>query len=490
MESSLSRKNKYRNGRPPFKSGYIRIIRNTGWLRSTLKRIPGSPYVRFVQIDGELLTIHQERNTPAKHSYSLFGSITHYSPNKKEFELEIGVHQFSVHCDTAEDAEEWVSSITEASNRSFDKFYDLGEKIGQNYFICFDKARIDRSFQVELIETPSGTDPTILSAISTQRRALSILDCTCINGTLDMFRNHSSAHFVRVRRNRTMSVRSLLDAKGPRTEEAVRVITYSILCALRHMHSHCMSHRNVRPENVLLLVDENRALLDNLSWTKPFPNNRVDVNVFNGHIGAISAYTPPEIFHGKKYGPAADVYAAGAVIYELLSGNPPPGDGQKFREKRWEKLTAQARSCVAQMLQKVIEKRPAPVALLEHAWIRQDAQFSSQLDCSRSMINQNLADHTSFMKDIDRYGLQETKARDPGGFNRMLSDPRTQTALARRFTMRREFIVNSRAILVCVRLMNASRIRKRAKRWAPPLSHYHKYKNSSKDEKTDENPPS
>lgn len=474
MEYSSSRESKYHNGRPAYKTGFIRVIRYTNWLRTILKRIPGSEYIRFVVIDGELLNIHQEKGKPPKHSLSLFGSVVHSTPGKKDFELNIGTRLFRIYCETIEDAEEWVSNLQVAAKRSFESFYLLGDRIGINTFICYDKSRTSNRFQVDLISTPEDTESHVLNAIHTERQALHMFDCRCINGVVDMFRSRNSAHFVRNYRNGVVSMRTLLDAIGARTEVAALVVTYQILCALRHMHSNFVAHRNVRPENVLLLINERRALLDGLSWSMSFPRDLIDDNVFHNRVGLISPYASPEIFHGLKYGPAADVYATGATVYEMLCGKPPPTESRRFTEEAWSQVSINAKSIVAQMLCKDVKKRPPPIALLEHDWVRRGLLASLSMGCSKRPSNQSFVDHAKFLKNVFRNGLADAKANDPVVYSRMLSNRATQNSLSRYFTFRRKFLVNSIAILACVRLMNVSEIQKRAKRWAPPSSKYRK----------------
>ncbi len=467
MESSLSIRTKFRNGEPPFKVGRIRIIRYTNWLVSALKRIPGSMYDRFVRIDGELLTIHSDKDMPPKHSFSLFNSRIEYAPQRKEIELTIGTRLFHLYCDSIQDADDWASNLQAASERSFQRFYKLIERISSSTFICSARRQSNRRYFVDFIATPEGIDPNILSAITAEREVLSNLDSRCTNGIVDMFRDQESAYFVRARRSIAENFRKFLERRSSITEKYLFIVAHDVLCGLRHMHSMQLAHRNLKPDNILWLVEEKRVVLDGFSWAKPFPSNITDLNVFEGSVGPKSSYTAPEILNGERYGPAADIFAAGTIIYEMAVGNPPPRRGRLFEEEGWTQFSVHARNCVTQMLCKSPKRRPPAFALLQHRWISENLDVYPNFRCSRAQSQEHIAEHGDFMRQIKGDGLQKTKSRNPALYRKFSRVIEVQNALSRVLTYRRKLLVRSRAIFACIRLMNMSKIPKAPKRWAP-----------------------
>ncbi len=96
-------------------------------------------------------------------------------------------------------------------------------------------------------------------------------------------------------------------------------IEQSLLAALKTAHGVGILHRDVKPGNIMLLKDGSIKLFD-------FGSARFsDVNDEKTRTVVITpGYAPPEQYqHKSRQGPFTDIYAAGAVLYEMLTGKKP-----------------------------------------------------------------------------------------------------------------------------------------------------------------------
>lgn len=128
------------------------------------------------------------------------------------------------------------------------------------------------------------------------------------------------------------SLRDLLDSRGTLAPSDALLLCAQVLRAVAAAHAQRVTHRDIKPDNVLLTTP----------WA-PGEANTVRVTDFGiasvvnernrhttGLLGTPQYMAPELISHGQT-GPAADVYSTGVMLYELIAGRTPfAGPGTDF----------------------------------------------------------------------------------------------------------------------------------------------------------------
>lgn len=103
------------------------------------------------------------------------------------------------------------------------------------------------------------------------------------------------------------------------TEQVAIFYASELVIAVQHLHQHGILHRDLKPENLLLTEDGHLKLVDFGISTFGITEATRGAKTMCGSY----EYLAPEMLKGEEYGTAADWWAFGAVLYELLTGLPP-----------------------------------------------------------------------------------------------------------------------------------------------------------------------
>ncbi len=111
-------------------------------------------------------------------------------------------------------------------------------------------------------------------------------------------------------------------AGDPQPGRAAALLIATLARAVQAAHNAGIIHRDLKPSNVLFTNDGTPRITD-FGLAKRLESNSRQTE--SGQIMGTPCYMAPEQAMGrtKDVGPAADVYALGAILYEMLTGRPP-----------------------------------------------------------------------------------------------------------------------------------------------------------------------
>ncbi|GMI81629.1 calcium-dependent protein kinase 17 [Hibiscus trionum] len=172
-------------------------------------------------------------------------------------------------------------------------------------------------------------------------------------------------------------------AKGHYTERAAASLLRTVVQIVHTCHSMGVIHRDLKPENFLLLNKEEDSPLKATDFgLSVFYKSGEE---FKEIVGS-AYYIAPEVLK-RKYGPEADIWSIGVMLYIFLSGVPPFWAESEngifnsilrghidFTSDPWPAISPQAKELVKKMLNMDPKQRLTAVQVLSHPWIKEDGE--------------------------------------------------------------------------------------------------------------------
>ena len=115
-------------------------------------------------------------------------------------------------------------------------------------------------------------------------------------------------------------LRQILDEGRMPHDRAIR-IAIGVLDALEYIHANGVVHRDLKPENIMVDAQDNIKLID-FGIASDISARRLTYANFTATLGTPD-YISPEQVKGKRGDGRSDIYAAGVILYEMLTGKVP-----------------------------------------------------------------------------------------------------------------------------------------------------------------------
>ena len=195
--------------------------------------------------------------------------------------------------------------------------YLLKDKVGTGGMATVYRAQdqvLDRTVAVKIMLPQYAGDATFAARFKQEAQAAAGLSSPYIVGVYDWGKD-GDTYYIVMEYLRGTDLKSGIKSHGALDPKKVAQIGSQISSALSVAHKHEIIHRDIKPQNIMVLPDGNIKVMDfGIARAK---NSHLTQD--NNVLGT-AHYVSPEQTRGQDLGPTSDIYSLGVVMYECATG--------------------------------------------------------------------------------------------------------------------------------------------------------------------------
>ncbi len=233
----------------------------------------------------------------------------------------------------------------------------------------------------------------------------------------DIFEENSTAYYVMEYHGRG-SLGDRIKEKGTLTEDEALSYVLQIADALDYIHQQQMNHLDIKPDNILLNKEGEVVLID-FGLSKCYDANGEQTSTTP--VGVSVGYAPLEQLRMGGVGtfsPTTDIYALGATLYKMLTGQTPPDASVVLDEGLPEmsgNISLKVQKAIVKAMEPVRKKRPQNITEFLNLFDLVNPKEKQQRGCNVSDVTSG----TSFSKEqnpsevLPENNMEETRLLHP-----------------------------------------------------------------------------
>ena len=210
--------------------------------------------------------------------------------------------------------------------------YELGELIGRggmaDVFRGLD-TRLGRTVAVKLLRPDLARDPQFQARFKREAQAVAALNHPSIVAVFDtgdhaVPGDHDDSvrvPYIVMEFVSGKTIRDMVRAKDVTIDQAID-FTLGVLSALDYSHKAGIVHRDIKPANVMFCPDSNSVKVMDFGIARAIADSSATMTQTQAVVGT-AQYLSPEQARGEAVDARSDLYSAGCLLYEMLTGRPP-----------------------------------------------------------------------------------------------------------------------------------------------------------------------
>lgn len=204
--------------------------------------------------------------------------------------------------------------------KMLDDRYEILEVIGEGGMAIVYRAldhRLNRDVAVKIMRDEMAADEEFRRRFCTESHAVAMLSHPNIVAVYDVSHNDNVEYIV-MELVDGITLKQYIERKGVVAWKEVVHLTKQISKALAHAHERGIIHRDIKPQNIMLLRDGTIKVGD-------FGIAALENEVYENNGEAIGSihYIAPEQARGECPDARSDIYSLGVMMYEMLTGGLP-----------------------------------------------------------------------------------------------------------------------------------------------------------------------
>lgn len=288
------------------------------------------------------------------------------------------------------------STLAQVKSGNLQENYEVLEELGSGSFGVVNKGRDIRAFGVSLagfvaIKTIPKKKVTDTKKLKAEFNVLRQLDHAHICKAYEFYEDHRNIYLVMDICTGGTLLETLCKQRKFSESDAANVMR-QILSPLAYLHQSNFVFRDLKTENVMFAAPSTDGkigcvkLID-FGLCCPFDRGTKICKA----AGTPYSVAPELVTAPVQYDQKCDSWSAGVVMYILLSGQYPFNGKTKdellhnikrepvsFKDKRWKKISREAKKLIAELLKKNAETRCEVIDALSHDWLKGDLELPDE----------------------------------------------------------------------------------------------------------------